>query len=122
MDEKEQLLRILNSLVRAIKDDILAEESAVTLYEDHIKDFCQMFKLYESPDWIKKVLKDEEISSEIVNKIYDIIETTITGSGKQGFKIIPSILHIKDEEVEHIKEFKKMLIGIEKIITFLSYS
>ena len=112
------MLDKLKKWIRAFKDDILAEEGAIALYNAHIEEFREDFH-GNIQDHIS-TLKLLGFRSDEIDRIVLLLTAIVIGPevkvivGKE--RIVESVTHIRDEEIEHIEEFKLHIEILERLI------
>jgi hypothetical protein len=116
---KQEILIPLNMLKMALEDDILTEKAGIKLYTIHINTFKKYFNL-DNPELLVKKL--EKLGIKRSKTMASMINNFITEKQKPYEKHKPSIQHILDEEIEHVKELEMikesisaMIEGIENI-------
>lgn len=102
-----ELVGVLNKWIRAFQDDVLAEESAIALYQSHIDDFDGNFHI-DLPD-LFPILEKIGFSNKEADKIWKMLREMAKGKDK-------SIQHIINEEKEHIEEFTEMINKLKSLI------
>jgi len=115
----EDLCRVVSFLerfIRAFKDNVLAEMSAIKLYQSHIDEFRSEISDTASENvstCLRKLrgsLSDEKQKREI-DRIAKLLDAIVN----DGTDRIESIQHVLDEEIEHEKEFNVIIDALSKI-------
>lgn len=112
----DNFIKKLLVLKMAIQDDIKAEESAIDLYNTHIGLFKRLFYLEDYDTFFYRNFKDSYIDYNSGKKIYQKILSIISEDSEHKKQQLASIVHIKNEEIEHKNEFIEIVNEIDNII------